>query len=508
MAKESFLFVPYHAGPPGNAAVKLSNSDARSHAAAVSRQRRDNKRLKIQAAPKVLVSYENHVIDRDQTGGALDQSMKDDIESAEEINDKATDIVSRRQHMRAMQFSWRAGHSKSPMHYSSGTRVDPFGTGLDSDFGKAAVDYFWQIISKMNQPVYNIFNVSNTYGPFWGELMMNDDYRPAGLAVVGAIMNRASNATSNSTDMVKQYQNSAVIRLHKRYSSINKFVADDITIMLATSLAQLAAVLGDIESHKVHRQMVRKMVDERGGLDALGYGGLVKCVLLQWDSFWTFTTNGQQLFSKPQPQPGPVYPAFPLDSEMRQMFNKLPHGFQNLIFKGRISCGMIELLGRVVDAQNSGLDAVSGNMAHNEIRKYTDFAEACPCLSTGDNGKSSLEKEICLAALLYCFNEFVTERSHVSLFAASRGELTRMLEQTDICAYGWAERECLVWACAVCINSWCMSLSGSELQQKTSNLFAKCAQLSYDIDVDTCLRKFFHTRALIAFCDEVSNTTI
>lgn len=508
MAKESFLFVPYHGGQHDNAATKLTNSDARSHAAAVSRQRRDNKRLKQQTECKSTITPTQSATNDDQAYSQEDhqrrqQSIKGPSHANEEA--KAVEVVSRRrQHMRAMQFSWRAGHSNSPMHYNSGTRVDPFGVALDSDFGHAAVDYFWQIISKMNQPVYAIFNVSNTYGPFWGELMMNDDYRPAGLAVVGAIMNRASNATRDATEMVKHYQNAAVIRLHKRYSSINNFVADDTTIMLVTTLAQLAAVLGDFESHETHRQMVRRMVDQRGGLEALGHGGLLKCVLLQWDSFWAFTAGGQPLFSRPQPQPIPVYPAFPLNVEVRQTFNKLPHGFQTLIFKGRISYGMIEILSRVVDAQNSELDDIAANMAHTEMRRHTDFAEACPCLDSGDESKLTLEKEICLAALLYCFNEFVTERSHVSLFAASRRELTRLLEQTSSFEYNSPERECLVWMYAVCIVSWTMGVPADTIPPQAAKLHQLYANMSSNMDTEACLRDFFHNEAFITACGRLS----
>lgn len=404
-----------------------------------------------------------------------------------------------------MQFSWRAGNVSNTFRFCNGTRIDPFGSAPDSAFGQAVVDYYWQVVAPVNQPIYAIFNVTNIYTSFWNELMMDEDYRPAGLAVVGAIMQRVANPDRGTSVDVACHRASAMSRLRRKCQdamATGRQVIDDMTIITVLALANLARFLGDTRSYETHRRMMKDMVYARGGLDSLGQGGLAKVVLLQWDSFWIFETDGAPLFSDARPEHVPVYPAFPLCGDLRETFVKLPVGFQSLILKGKLSVETIEILDRVIDVIDDGLDSIANwNMNHSNLRKYSDFVEACPCLTTSDAEKTTIEKDICLALFLYCFSTFTIARSNTSLYVAARAELTRLLLRADHTTYSQPEQECLFWTCIICIDSWRKNASNTVLLPKAHLLLPILSRLKRDVATDNTLQKFLFNHELAAACE-------
>ena len=507
MAKESFLFVPYRAGRQSQTDVKLVNSDARSHAAAVSRQRRDKKRLKDKPSPQFFTT----LFTPETATGSV--ASLDDARQHEESSTSSSSsglvyskgIARRRQHMRAMQFSWRPGNLSSDLTMIGGTRTDPFGYVPGNDYGRAVVDYFWQLIYPVNQPIYAIFDVTNIFTSYWGELMQNEDYTPAGLAMVGAIMQKRSQPDNGPSIDVKTNQAAAVARLRKKHNDAvreGRTAMDDIAIITVLALASLARFLGDLSAYEMHRRSMREMVRSRGGLGALGHDGLAKCVLQQYDSFWVFETEGTPLFSDSRLEHTPVYPAFPLSEDLREIFIKLPAGFQSLVLKGKVSVDLCNVLGRVVDASASGVLALTpGNMNHSKLRRHSDFVEALPCLGTPDSLKMTIEKDICLAILLYCFHLFTTARSSVSLYAASRTELTRLLMQEDEHRYSPPERECLYWICAVCVDSWRKDGPSSPLLPQGVTLLPTLKRLKNGSASNNILQKYLYNQELLDGCE-------
>ncbi|KAK5098549.1 hypothetical protein LTR70_002762 [Exophiala xenobiotica] len=502
MADESFLFVPYHAGRQSSADVKLATSEARSHAAAVSRQRRDNKRSKGQLNQQNSRSVSTISI-RSITapdaaavsgGNQHNDDSPEDSSSSSSSPAHSNGALKRRQYMRVMQFSWRAGYVSSDFKVIGGTRTDPFGYVPSTHYGRAVVDYFWQVISPVNQPIYAIFNVTNIFTSYWMELMRHEDYMPAGLAMVGAMMEKMSRSDSRPSREVRANQASAVARLQKKYKDsmdAGRNGMDDIAIITVLALASLARFLGDMGAYETHRLNMREM-----------------CVLQQYDSFWVFETEGTPLFSATRPEHIPVYPAFPLSEDLRDIFIKLPAGFQMLVMKGKISVELFDVLGRAVDASNSGVSVLApGNMNHTKMRKYNDFVEALPCLSTPDSAKTTIEKDICLATLLYCFHSFTAARSSVSLYAASRTELTHLLLRTNEHAYSLPEQECLYWICAVCVDSWRQGGASSPLLPRGVALLPILKRLKAGSASTNVLQKFLHNQELLDGCDRYLTMT-
>lgn len=512
MPKESFLFVPYHGGQKSSG-TKVTNSDARSHAAAVSRSRRDNTRLQNQAALQKSINTQVVPIDHSK---ADESSSNDESEwlstpsqaSGSDMSptSKPSGLVHRRrrQHMKAMQFSWRAGYGSAELSMSASIPSSPTTAAEFGTFGLAVVDYYKKVIAPVNQPIYAIFNVTNVYTSYWMRLLQDEDYRPAGFAMVGAVMQRVIQPNAQPSDDVRHNQMTAISRVQKRFASAVKSgrsIGDDMLIITVLALASLARFLGDLTSYMKHKDKMRSMVASRGGLNALGHEGLVKCALLQWDSFWVFETRGTPLFSDARPEHIPVYPAFPLSTDLREIFVKIPVGFQSLIMKGKISVELIEVLGRTTDATEGGVDSISsGSDHHSKHRKYNDFIEACPFLATPDTSKIPLEKYICLALLLYCSNTFTTARSSAALYASSRMELTRLLWRDDYSSLAQPEIECLFWVCVVCVDSWRQNTPRSTLLPTGQELLPTLQKLTAILSGQNSIYKFFHNEEFVDGC--------
>lgn len=498
MPKESFLFVPYNAGQQASSDTRLTNSDARSHAAAISRQRRENKRLRLHDLASGSSSQASANLGDVQNVGQLDAT---DETVAQDGGDS---IVQRRQNMRAMQFSWRAGNATADLKLSGGYRNDPFTPSSMSDFGRMATDYFMQVISPVNQPVYAIFDVTNVYTSYWLELMQDDGYRPMGLAMVGRIMKIMGNSSVRQDEDINANQALAMSRLRRRYSLTihdGEKQADDNQIITTLGLANLARYNGDTQAYDMHRKNMKSMVAARGGLSELGHDGLVATALSQWDSFWAIEADGAPLFSESRKEHTPVYPAFPLSPDSRETFMKLPFGFQSLILRGKVSVELFEVLGRIAGANESGIESLSpGNMWHSKIRKHRDFLEACPTLACADDTPAIMEKCLTLAIFLYCANTFTKARSLTSLFTASRAELTRLLLKYDEADYEQAERECLYWICAVCVDSWRVSEQDPSLLEAGKSLLPVLRRMRNGFSSSNVLERFFHTQGLIESC--------
>lgn len=518
MAKESFLFVPYHVGQKSQADTKLTSSDARSHAAAVSRSRRDNTRLKNQAVLRKPVNLPLAPLNHGKICIADTVEENDEHStptptpsptSTSSISPKSKPLGARgghrRQHMRAMQFSWRSGNVSAQVKISASLPSSPIDMSGLTHFGQRVIDYYKQVISPVNHPVYKIFDITNVYTSYWMQLLQDEDYRPAGFAMVGALIEKVLSPGSQPSEDVRINQMAAITRLQKKYNNAvttGSHVADDMTIITVLALASLARLLGDLKGYETHKRSMRSMVSLRGGLDALGHNGLVKCTLLQWDSFWVFETQGTPLFSESRPSHIPVYPAFPLSPDIREIFVKIPVGFQSLVMKGKISVELIEILGRAAGATQSGMnDVAPGVLRDSERRKYNDFVEACPFLCSSEVAKVALEKDICLAVLLYCSNAFTTTRSSTALYASCRMELTRALQHNDYSSLAYPEMECLFWVCIVCIDSWRQKGPASPLLQQGHSLLPVLRGIQRALGIPTPgIQKFFHNEELVCGC--------
>ena len=108
-------------------------------------------------------------------------------------------------------------------------------------------------------------------------------------------------------------------------------------------MTNLAEVLGDAERSELHRRNLISIIEERGGLDALGNDGVLKGVLLFWDDVSTF--HGR-------PSNFPCYrsattisnPSFPPSAKL---IATLSQGFQRLEHENPMPRDVIALLVRL-----------------------------------------------------------------------------------------------------------------------------------------------------------------
>lgn len=511
MNKDTFLFVPYKSGEKSSQGRRATESEARSHAASVSRQRRESKLKSSEHGRSTSVSSSNNLVS--QPPDQDEDTLQPTSNTLTLKTPPTRTQEQRRQNMRAMQFSWRAGtvgSIQNDMVLSNGWRTDPFAMVPNGTYVDAVMDYYAQVIIPVNHPIYAIFDVTNVYTTFFFELLQDDDYVNAGLAMVGAVMKGVAHPGSEPTDDVKWYQAKAIKRLQDKWKDATtkgENPADDAAIIAVLALASLARFLGERSSYENHRKDLGAMVRSRGGLDSLGHNGLAKSLLMQWDSFWVFSTEGSSLFPDSRPQHVPVYPAFPLSVDLRKNFEKLPVGFQTLVVQGKISVELVEILVRAADASESGIDSiVTGNKNHSQPRKYNDFVEACPCLGQSGGSEPNLEKQLCLALLLYCANAFTDARSSTALYGGARGELTRILTSSDRPWKTLPEDECGLWICAVCVDSWRMGDAGSPLLSQGMAILPIFRTRVNGRSLEHILRKFFYDENFIRTCLSYTNT--
>jgi hypothetical protein len=90
--------------------------------------------------------------------------------------------------------------------------------------------------------------------------------------------------TTGPSTHVRQLVQTAISKLRQNLGidDASSVKASDATIIAALFLGHMANGLGDPEAFQMHRQGIRTMIDFRGGLDALGLDGMVKCSVLQY----------------------------------------------------------------------------------------------------------------------------------------------------------------------------------------------------------------------------------
>lgn len=137
------------------------------------------------------------------------------------------------------------------------------------------------------------------------------------------------------------------------------------------------------------------------------------------------------------------------------MTMSIPSGFQALARLGKLSVQVLEVLVRTQRKQmkrKMASASQSPELFKTQKRRYSDFHEACPCLSEPDVNGATIEKLSVLAIIIYCSTNFTPTRSNTVLFDTCRNRL-----QGDIATIkpdSAAEVTCLVWVAAMLVWSW------------------------------------------------------
>jgi hypothetical protein len=304
------------------------------------------------------------------------------------------------------------------------------------------------------------FNITNVYSNFYFEVLSRRDSFHSTMVTVQAVIDHLKRkpdeavAPSNTVlghigtatynlrmSLAKQkkharQEESVLQSATAPLSSSSDIIVDDFTILNVLFLAGASRASNDPFAHKIHRKNLAALIRARGGLDQLDRR--VKCILLQWESFWTLNT-GNEMFPETRPVYTPVYPDFSAShtGPLRTMLAAIPPGFKSLAMEQRLPTDVLEVMSRAVYAQNEQMNHPSRSIVTDaeifraEPARHEDFWMACNSLGAPDdvyakdNGGltlllPNLEEIMVLGFLLYCFHSFSKYRAVTGFYNGSR----------------------------------------------------------------------------------------
>ncbi|KIY02405.1 uncharacterized protein Z520_02543 [Fonsecaea multimorphosa CBS 102226] len=310
---------------------------------------------------------------------------------------------------------------------------------------------------------------------------------------------------------------------HRRQRAVN----DDGAIIAALFLGHIASGFGDLEAFQMHRRGIKTMIESRGGLDVLGLDGMLKCSVLQFESWWTHIYRDTSVFASSKPAYSPVYLSPPYSAETLRLLSRLPPGFRRLATRGQLAMDVVTVLSSIAAYQDAIQTSPGGVARQMEAvaslparRRHADFSDACTCLL---DPAPNFEKYLVFALICYASVAFAPDRHYLSAshtaFRTPRLLLTQDLptfrvvveeEEHDVALRdetshteeagdnNVTEKECLVWMWLVTLSSW-TATDGPHSGNAASLQSAFRARFPEYCDrgrLDLVLRQFFWTDAL------------
>ena len=352
-----------------------------------------------------------------------------------------------------------------------GMRTDPF--GVVPAHTSVAVDYYAKTIVPNYAAIWTIFNV-NSMAPHGLFELLQQEVCTLAMVLPPKIITDGSWYPGKPTSeiFVKGY-NLALSRVRK-YLAQRGGRADAAVLMAVNGLAILAGAMGDVAAFKVHMQSLAPLVRSAGGFDNFGRFHFIKALLLQWETQWAFQPHFRAaIFSDFRPQYVAYFPSVPFFPHIGKLVARLPTGFQSLAERQQLSLRSIEVLARCANASTGGLKIDPRDQFHPEIRRYSDFFEACPCIAPWDGTtvQPAREKLIMQGLILYCVHTWSPLRFSWGLYRGIRADLTAEVNRY-LSANNNVE-EVVVWVCLNLIDSWASDDSKKGLSPEGRDLM-KC----------------------------------
>ncbi|KAL6243300.1 hypothetical protein RBB50_009852 [Rhinocladiella similis] len=346
----------------------------------------------------------------------------------------------------------------SPLEMNfNGIRTDPFDAlpGTRTPCVTTALDYYTQVLSPLHEPLLMAMNTVNPMMTWVFPLLLKHESAFHGaVALSQAYLEKRQNPILPFSQEVDFHRRraGAVLRDHLLN---HEGPPDDATLMTVLALAALDVLDGS--DNIAHRKGLALVVAKKGGLEKLGCRGLVKAYLIQFDYFWMLETGAKSIFPLAKRKKNRIYPQHPFDSDMLALIGTLPDGFRALAYQGTLGVDVVGILSRVnrfarAKANNLHLPLINDPIPDGQ--DYQDIFDTCSCLHASASTEHSLEKNICLAIILFCFDIHSPAgiSAKITPYRGARQELTRSLQFTPY--NNTAEKACLVWIWMIVIASW------------------------------------------------------
>ena len=359
------------------------------------------------------------------------------------------------------------------------------------------------------RPIAKVFNVQDSYRDLFWELVFDEDTVDAVMAMVhGNESNMRKSANCAPSKELFLHLGNALKKLQARLIDGDR-AASTATIAMLLYTAGVARHIGDLDGFERYKDMIRSLLRSMDGVESLyAYNGKVKCILLQWNFFWTLN-GGTSLLSEPN-RPKSRYPSIPLSYDLRNLIASIPPGFKALADTGGLSTQVLQLLSRVNQL------VISTRSKHESqqfldmplVDAKLDFQSSAPCLEDDDTLKPSLEKALCLALILFSTNTMNPIKPKKSVWGqvavGSRAWLTTNLNRfgaiTPLC------EQCLLWIWLITIDSWgadtgVLLADGIRVFDSFKSRFPHFT-LDWDI-TSQVVRKYFWSQDLDDFCRSI-----
>lgn len=348
-----------------------------------------------------------------------------------------------------------------------------------------------------------VFNVQNVYLDIFWQMVFHEDTIDTVVAMsycADASWRKPFGFVPNKYLFI--HHGKALAKLRWKLSNLGATNTGIIVCMLMYN-TNIARFLGNFKAAKQHMSMLRHILKNNPYLESLGFQGKLRSLLLQWDYFLT-VNNGEEPLVPARGAYRSEYPSLPLSDEISGIVKTLPLGFKKLVQAGRLSCQVLELLGRaqeMVDSVAAG--TTKAFLATPNENPYPDYRAAVPCLDAIDGGEAGLERLISFAIFLLTSRLLSPVKTAIWSLPTT-GSRTLITQQALNCQVdNEDERHCLIWLWLVGIDSWgvvsgTVPEKGQELMQQLKSRFPKASNWRYLSDV---VKEFFWTDDLESSCE-------
>ena len=171
---------------------------------------------------------------------------------------------------------------------------------------------------------------------------------------------------------------------------------------------------------------------------------------------------------------------------------KFPGGFREMALEALIGLDIVHIIDRICDYMSSKIDLskATSKVQSDTEEDVPDIFDTCSLLHVSSAHGHMIERNICLAIILFAFSVYSMMRDSAAVCQGARQALTKTLPLTRYS--NQTERDCLIWIYMTTIESWRtgddLAAPGRELMRQMTTRFVQTTSWPA---LNNILKKFF-----------------